>query len=157
LTLIINQDVCCGPDTVETELAAMTPRNIRTTKRAFIGVVAIQRLAWLSIGRRTSGSRIPYRLAASLNDRSVRLGERGRVGASLDAITEAVVVYRRLAEVDPDTARPHLAASLNNFASRLARVGRLEEALAAAKDRSTSAADSRKATTTRRHSISPCR
>jgi len=71
------------------------------------------------------------RLAGSLNDLSVRLGELGRREEALAAIQEAVTIRRELAAARPDAFRPDLAMALNNLAADLTDLGRREEALAA--------------------------
>jgi tetratricopeptide (TPR) repeat protein len=59
------------------------------------------------------------------------LGDLGRREEALAAIEEAVTIRRTLAQTQPDTFLPDLAASLNNLAPRLSGLGRREEALAA--------------------------
>jgi tetratricopeptide (TPR) repeat protein len=71
------------------------------------------------------------RLAASLNNLAVRLGDLGRREDALAAIREAVTILRALAAARPDAFRPDLASSLNNLAADLAGLGRREDALAA--------------------------
>ncbi|MFJ3673831.1 tetratricopeptide repeat protein, partial [Streptomyces sp. NPDC090106] len=70
-------------------------------------------------------------LAMSLNNLSVRLGELGSREEALEAISEAVVVYRRLAEQRPDAFLPNLASSLNNLSVDLGELGSREKALEA--------------------------
>ena len=70
------------------------------------------------------------RLAMSLNNLSIRLGDLGRREEALAAIQEAVTIYRELAGARPDAFRPDLATSLNNLSVRLGDLGRAEEALA---------------------------
>ncbi|MFD5092771.1 SAV_2336 N-terminal domain-related protein [Amycolatopsis thailandensis] len=70
-------------------------------------------------------------LASSLNNAAVRLGEVGRREEGLEAISEAVTLYRELANQSPDVFLPNLASSLNNAAVRLGEVGRREEGLEA--------------------------
>ena len=53
----------------------------------------------------------------------------GRREEALDAIIEAVDLYRRLVEQRPDAFTPDLAMSLNNLSNRLSDLGRREEAL----------------------------
>ena len=71
------------------------------------------------------------RLAGSLNNLSVRLGDLGRREEALAAGEEAAGLYRDLAAARPDAFRPDLAKSLTNLAVWLAGLGRREEALAA--------------------------
>ncbi len=71
------------------------------------------------------------RLAGSLNNLSIRLGELGRREDALAAGQEAVTIRRELAAARPDAFRPDLALELNNLSNRLAELGRREEALAA--------------------------
>ncbi|MEU9688109.1 tetratricopeptide repeat-containing serine protease family protein [Amycolatopsis japonica] len=70
-------------------------------------------------------------LALRLNNLANRLGDLGRHEAGLEAITEAVEIYRQLAEQRPDAFRPYLASSLNNLANRLGDLGRHEAGLEA--------------------------
>jgi tetratricopeptide (TPR) repeat protein len=70
-------------------------------------------------------------LAGRANDRSVRLSDLGRSEEALEAIEQAVEIYRDLARSRPDAIRPDLAGSLNNLSGRLADLGRREEALEA--------------------------
>ena len=68
---------------------------------------------------------------ASLNNLSIRLADLGRREEALDAIQQAVEIYRELAGARPDAFRPDLARSLNNLSNRLADLGRREDALEA--------------------------
>ena len=63
------------------------------------------------------------RLAGSLNNLSVRLGDLGRREEALAASQEAAELYRELAAARPDAFRPDLAMSLNNLSVRLAEPG----------------------------------
>jgi tetratricopeptide (TPR) repeat protein len=74
------------------------------------------------------------RLAVSLNDQSVRLGDLGRREEALAAIEEAVVIYRELAAARLDAFDPSLAMSLDNLSNSLANLGRREDALAAGQE-----------------------
>jgi tetratricopeptide (TPR) repeat protein len=74
------------------------------------------------------------RLAGSLNDLAVRLGDLGRREDALAAIEEAADLYRVLAAARPDAFRPDLAGSLHNLAVRLGDLGRREDALAAVEE-----------------------
>ncbi|MGH8895507.1 MAG: tetratricopeptide repeat protein, partial [Egibacteraceae bacterium] len=70
-------------------------------------------------------------LAMSLNNQATLLSEVGRRAEALEAITEAVTLYGRLAEDNPGAFLPDLAMSLNNQATLLSEVGRRAEALEA--------------------------
>jgi tetratricopeptide (TPR) repeat protein len=59
------------------------------------------------------------------------LAQLGRREEALEAVTQAVAVYRTLAEARPEAFLPDLAASLNNQSNRLSDLGRREEALEA--------------------------
>ena len=74
------------------------------------------------------------RLASSLNNLAVRLGELGRPEDALAAGQEAVAICRELAAARPEAFRPDLAGSLHNLANQLAGLGRREEALAAGQE-----------------------
>ncbi|MGH3774215.1 MAG: tetratricopeptide repeat protein, partial [Pseudonocardiaceae bacterium] len=58
----------------------------------------------------------------------------GRREEALAATTDAVEIYRRLAEVNPAAFEPDLAMALNNLGIWLSNLGRREEALAATTD-----------------------
>ncbi len=92
------------------------------------------------------------RLAGSLNDLSVRLGELRRREEALAVIQEAAGVYRELAAARPDAFRPGLARSLNNLSLRLGELGRREEALAAIQE---AAAIRRELAAARPHAFRP--
>jgi tetratricopeptide (TPR) repeat protein len=70
-------------------------------------------------------------LARSLSNLSVQLAEAGRHDEALNAIQEAVTVYRRLATDDPPRYQRGLAMSLSNLSAQLAEAGREDEALSA--------------------------
>jgi tetratricopeptide (TPR) repeat protein len=54
-------------------------------------------------------------LAAALGNLGIRLSKLGRPEEALEAATEAVQLYRQLAENGPDTFQPDLAMALNNL------------------------------------------
>ena len=60
------------------------------------------------------------RLALSLNNLSIRLGDLGRPEDALAAIEEAVTIRRELAAARPDAFRPDLASSLTSLFADLA-------------------------------------
>ena len=98
---------------------------------ALAATLTSQQVTW----RRTAASdgqpEAAYRLAISLNNLSIRLGDLGRREDALAAIEEAVTIYRELARAMPDAFGPALAESLNNLSARLADLVRREDALAA--------------------------
>ncbi|GLX11171.1 hypothetical protein Misp03_80970 [Microbispora sp. NBRC 16548] len=59
------------------------------------------------------------------------LAQVGRREEALEAVTEAVTVYRSLAETRPDAFQPDLAMALNNQATCLSNLGQREKALTA--------------------------
>jgi tetratricopeptide (TPR) repeat protein len=61
--------------------------------------------------------------------RTRRLANAGLRNDALAAAEEAVAINRQLAEEDPDTQRPYLAASLTNLGIQLAAMGRHQDAL----------------------------
>ncbi|MFY1585413.1 tetratricopeptide repeat protein [Micromonospora sp. WMMD734] len=63
-----------------------------------------------------------------------RLANAGQRQPALAAAEEAVRIYRRLAEANPDAYLPNLATSLNNLGVRLSQLGRREQALAPAEE-----------------------
>ncbi|MGB5756014.1 MAG: hypothetical protein WBM50_03795, partial [Acidimicrobiales bacterium] len=64
----------------------------------------------------------------SLNSVSVRLGEQGRRDEALEPITEAVDIYRRLAEANPAANARDYVQSLRNWADHLEAAGQTDEA-----------------------------
>ncbi|MBB1494087.1 tetratricopeptide repeat protein [Propioniciclava sp. MC1595] len=63
---------------------------------------------------------------------AIRLWEVGKPKEALEPVTEAVTLYRELADPqtgNPDRYTPDLATSLNNLANRLSEVGKPKEAL----------------------------
>ena len=67
--------------------------------------------------------------AGHLNDLSNRLADLGKPDEALQAIEQAVEIYRELAQTGPYAFRPDLANSLNNLSNRLADLGKRNEAL----------------------------
>ncbi len=67
----------------------------------------------------------------NLANRQSTLGKRDE---ALTTAKEAVVLYRTLAETQPDAFKPNLAGTLNTLASSLSNLGKRDEALAAAKE-----------------------
>ena len=108
------------------ELAEQIPSGHATLRP--IALAAAERLV---ANHRVAGDGEPAELARLLNNLSVRLSEVGRRHEALEAITEAVTLYRRLAQANPGAFLPDLAMSLNNQAARLSDVGRRHEALEA--------------------------
>ncbi|MGW8361851.1 SAV_2336 N-terminal domain-related protein [Streptomyces wedmorensis] len=70
-------------------------------------------------------------LAAALSNLSIRLGEAGRAGESVDAASEAESLYRVLREQDFGSFGSGHAKTLNNLCNRLAATGRHQAALRA--------------------------
>jgi tetratricopeptide (TPR) repeat protein len=70
----------------------------------------------------------------SLHNLGAVLSEMGRRVEALQATQEAVDLYRRLAQQNPDAFLPYLAGSLNNLGAMLSEMGRREEALQAAQE-----------------------
>jgi hypothetical protein len=73
-------------------------------------------------------------LAVALNNLVIRLAEAERHEQALPPAREAVTIYRRLAEADPDSHLPDLAGALSSLATRLADTDRREQALAPAQE-----------------------
>jgi tetratricopeptide (TPR) repeat protein len=69
-------------------------------------------------------------LANSLNNLSNRLSDLGWREEALDAIQDAVDIYRGLAESLPEAFRPNLATSLGARGNALKGLGRMDEARA---------------------------
>ena len=98
---------------------------------ALAATLASQQVTRYRAGKADGDLDAASRLAGSLNNLSLRLGDLGRREEALAAIEEAAQVYRELVVARPDAFRPGLAASLNNLAGSLGDLGRREEALAA--------------------------
>lgn len=71
-------------------------------------------------------------LAVARNREGILLSSRGFHEEALAAATEAVTIFRKLTELEPNQFFADLAGSLTNLGNRLSAVGRKEEALAAA-------------------------
>jgi tetratricopeptide (TPR) repeat protein len=69
-------------------------------------------------------------LAGLWNNLSARQSDMGQRGEALASITEAVRIYRALAETNPDALLPDLGNSLNNQAAMQSDMGQRGEALA---------------------------
>ncbi|MFJ6154278.1 tetratricopeptide repeat protein, partial [Micromonospora profundi] len=65
---------------------------------------------------------------------ATRLANMGRREQALDPAEEAVTIWRRLAEDNPDAYLPNLAMSLSNLGTFLSQLGRREQALALAEE-----------------------
>jgi tetratricopeptide (TPR) repeat protein len=74
------------------------------------------------------------RAARLYNNQANRLSELGRREEALEAVEEAVAVYRGLTVTRPDAFMPDFAASLNNLSNMLSQLGRREEALEAVEE-----------------------
>ncbi|MGI5330670.1 hypothetical protein [Actinomadura nitritigenes] len=95
----------------------------------------------LAIAERTVAARrrLPGRtpeeraeLARSLLNLGNRLAHQGKTAKALASSKEAVGIFRRLAEADPDAYVPDLARALADHADDLARAGRRQNAVEAA-------------------------
>ena len=69
-----------------------------------------------------------------LNNLSNQLSDSGDIPGALEAIREAVDIYRRLAEANPPAYEPDLAMSLNNLSNRLSDSGDIPGALEAIRE-----------------------
>jgi len=72
--------------------------------------------------------------ARALGMRGLALSALGRWAEALQATQEAVDLYRRLAQQNPDAFLPYLAMSLTNLGNRLSEMGRRAEALQATQE-----------------------
>ena len=68
-------------------------------------------------------------LAAALANLSVAFARAGRRQEALEPAQEAVDIYRKLNQQNPDAFPPELAASLNNLALSLSELGQRQEAV----------------------------
>ncbi|MDQ3765072.1 MAG: tetratricopeptide repeat protein [Actinomycetota bacterium] len=73
-------------------------------------------------------------LGHALTNLGNRLSHRGSVKHAVEATTEAVQIFRRLAEEDPDAYSPDLALVVCNWSDDLFKAGREQEALAAIRE-----------------------
>lgn len=74
------------------------------------------------------------RLAATVGNLSIRLGNLGQHKDALAHALEAVDIYRKLTRRNPYAYRPDLANALNNLGIRFSSLGRHEDALALAQE-----------------------
>jgi tetratricopeptide (TPR) repeat protein len=74
------------------------------------------------------------RRAGLLHNLGGALSALGRREEALEAAQEAVEVYRKLAEANPQAFLPNLAMSLNNLGNGLSALGRREQALETAQE-----------------------
>ncbi|MFJ3037175.1 tetratricopeptide repeat protein [Streptomyces tendae] len=96
-----------------------------------VGAAALaQRLT----AHRLASTTDPATRAHLLHDLAFRTSNAGLHTTALPPIEEAVAILRPLAETDPATHRPGLAASLTILGNVLADLGRRQEALAASKE-----------------------
>ncbi len=72
--------------------------------------------------------------ALLLNNLSVYLSDVGDTTGALEAIKEAVEIYRKISEVSPQRYLPYVAMSLNNMSNRLSAIGNIAGALEAIKE-----------------------
>ena len=101
---------------------------------ALAATLASQQVTHYRSGKARERPDAASRLAGSLNNLSVRLGNLGRREDALAAIQEAVAIRRELAAARPDAFRPALATALTNLSNQLAGLGRREDALAAVQE-----------------------
>ena len=104
------------------------------TTRTRVAVAVSERLRQFWRDNPPDGDDGWSRYAADILIHGNRLGEDGRRDDALGPTTEAVTVYRRLAEVNPAAYLPALAGSLNNVSVDLGALGRGEEGLAAVEE-----------------------
>ena len=119
---------CPQPAAAVTLVSQLPERS--TGLAALAATLTSQQVTQYRAGARGGEPDAADRLAISLNNLSVRLGDLGRREEALAAIQEAVTIRRELAAARPDAFRPALATSLNNLSLRLGDLGRREEALA---------------------------
>ncbi len=73
-------------------------------------------------------------IALASNNLSIYLASLGRREEALEAVQEAVFLYRDLEQFRPDVFGPDLATSLNNLSNSLSELGHSEEALVAVQE-----------------------
>ena len=96
--------------------------------------VTVTKQALGSVLEQPPSSERDKRAARLLNNQSMRLADLGRREEALEAIEEAVSLYRPLVQARPDIFRFDLADSLYSQSDRLADLGRREEALEAVEE-----------------------
>ncbi len=110
------------------KLDARLPYPERTLSlRELIAKVWESKLQMLPLGAEASR-------AGLLNSLGVALSALGRREDALKAVQEALDIYRKLAETNPQAFLPDLAMSLNNLGTMLSDLGRREDALKAAQE-----------------------
>ncbi|MCI3277025.1 tetratricopeptide repeat protein [Streptomyces sp. 7R015] len=126
LQRILN-DPTTSADLLE-RLAGQLPRTSHNL--ADFAADLIQRLVMLQREHADDPAQLPA-LARYLDRSSYRLGQLRRHEEGLAASTEAVAIWRRLDEEQPQAHLADLAKCLNSLAARLGALGHQEEALAA--------------------------
>ena len=114
--------------TFSNQLASVGERE-KSLAAALEGVEVYREL--LSVGGDSASVPFSTGLAEALSNLSVRLGEAGRAGESLDAVSEAETLYRELRRGDFGAFGAGHAMTLNNLSNRLAEAGRHREAIQA--------------------------
>ena len=119
------------PDLAALLISEMPEHSVRLA--ALAATLARQQVIHCQVGRAGEPD-AANRLAASLNNLSIRLSDLGRAEEALAAIEEAVAIRRELATADPGAFLPSLARSLTNLSSSLSDVGRPEDALSVSQE-----------------------
>ena len=126
-----------GPFVTALEDALKAGMNIPAAEIADsipLGHAYLRGLAVTAMTRDQEKDMTPAERAAYVNNLSNRLSEVGDREGALEAVREAVEIYRGLAEKNPGAFNPVLAMSLNNLSNRLSEVGDREGALEAVRE-----------------------
>jgi len=99
-----------------------------------LGHAYLRGLAVTAMTRDQEKDMTPAERAAYMNNLSNRLSEVGDREGALEAVWEAVEIYRGLAEKNPGAFNPGLAMSLNNLSNCLSEVGDRGGALEAVRE-----------------------
>ena len=125
-----------GPFVTALEDALKAGMNIPAAEIANsipLGHSYLRGLAVTAMTRDQEKNTTPTERAAYMNNLSNRLSEVGDREGALEAVREAVEIYRGLAAGNPGAFNPDLAMSLNNLSNRLSEVGDREGALEASR------------------------
>ncbi|MFE6872499.1 tetratricopeptide repeat protein [Kitasatospora sp. NPDC057692] len=122
--------ITAAPDLPLAELERLARRLPKQSERLASWAVRLtRRLVTEYRALAESDPRQLPRLAEHLNDLGLRLTATGRHEEALSFTSEAIDLWRRLAETTPDPHLPGLGRGLNNLGISLSAVGRFDEAL----------------------------
>ncbi|MEU5671923.1 tetratricopeptide repeat protein [Micromonospora sp. NPDC047753] len=142
---LLNADPALAVDAGSTALLAVTPHLEADLARAITfhlpersidldpaSAVLTERLVALTTAGAAANEQAELHVILSC-----RLSNAGRHTEAVVAARKATDLYRRMAELHPDTYLPHLAGSLNNLGVFVSNLGRYEEALGLTREAAT--------------------